>query len=236
MRDEGGQKDGNDLDWSAFLFRLCHDLRSALRSVRTEAELILRDRTGVQVPGLDERLGQIVQGTQKIDLLADGVASYSIALQIDPGSFQPVPLAVLIRTVLAKLDREIRADEAKVTYDRLPRVSGDPDRLMEVFEKLLRNALRHRGAEAPRIHITVQGQQNEWLFALRDNGPGLEPDSLEKIFEPFARVHGQRPAGIGLGLATCHKIVERHGGRMWAESPPGGGTAILFTLPAEGET
>jgi signal transduction histidine kinase len=221
------------LEVSEFLLHACHDLRTALRTIRAHTDLLLRDGLAAQVPGLEDRLGLIVDGARRIDLLTDGIASYSIALQIERGSFQPTPLDVLLRTALAKLDNEIRANEASVAHDKLPRVSGDPDRLIEVFEKLLANALCHRGPAPPAIQITAERQAHEWLFAVRDNGPGVEAAYLESIFQPFVRLHGRRQAGPGLGLATCRIIVERHGGRIWAESKAVSGAAILFTLPAD---
>ena len=220
---------------SDFLFHACHDLRTALRSIRTNTDLLLRDGEASQVSGLVERLSFIADGAQRIDLLADGIASYAIALGIQKGLFQPAPLDVLLRTVLAKLATDLRANGngASVACDKLPRVSGDPDRLMEVFENLLRNSLRYRGPAAPVIQITAERRAEEWLFAVRDNGPGVEAACVESIFQPFVRLHGRRHPGPGLGLAIGRVIVERHGGRMWAESEAGAGTAFLFTLPAD---
>jgi signal transduction histidine kinase len=218
---------------SEFLLHASHDLRTALRAVRVHTDLLLKGRQAAQVPGLEEGLGLIVDGAQRIDLLADGIASYAIALQIRKESFQPAPIDVLFRAVLAKLDKEIRANDARVTNDKLPRVTGDADRLMEVFENLLHNALRHRGPNPPQIRVTVERRADEWLLAVRDNGPGVEAAYLESIFQPFVRLHGRQRAGPGLGLAICRVIVERHGGRIWAESEAEAGAAFLFTLPAE---
>lgn len=221
------------LEVSEFLLHACHDLRTGLRAIRTNTDLLLRGHQAAQVPGLEERLGLIVDGAQKIDLLADGIASYSIALQIQTGLFHAAPMDVLLRTVLAKQDKELRANDATVTYGTLPRVSGDPDRLMEVFENLLRNAVRHRGPAPPLIQIAAEKRAEEWLFAVRDNGPGVETAYLESIFQPFVRLHGKGQTGPGLGLTICRVIVERHGGRIWAESDAGTGAAFLFTLPAD---
>ena len=218
---------------SEFLLRACHDMRTAVRAVRTHTDLLLRDSHAVQMPGIEERLDLVADGARKIDLLADGIASYSIALQIHKELFQATPMDVILRTVLAKLDKELRADQATVTYGTLPRVSGDPDRLMEVFENLLHNALRHRGPNPPLIHITAEKRAEEWLFAVRDNGPGVEARYLESLFQPFVRLQGTPRTGPGLGLSICRLIVERHGGRMWAESEAGAGTTFLFTLPAD---
>jgi signal transduction histidine kinase len=233
MQPETRDAQTDELDVGEFLLHASHDLRTALRAIRVHTDLLLKGHQAAQVPGLEERLGFIVDGAQKIDLLADGIASYSIALQIRKELFQPAPTDVLLRTVLAKLDKELRANDARVMNDKLPRVSGAPDRLMEVFENLLHNALRHRGPVSPQIQITVERRVEEWLFTVRDNGPGVEAPYLESIFRPFVRLHGNRRPGPGLGLAICRIILERHGGRIWAESTDGAGAAFRFTLPAD---
>jgi signal transduction histidine kinase len=222
-----------DVEVDDFLLHASHDLRTALRAIRVHTDLLLKGHQAAEVPGLEERLGFIVDGARKIDLLADGIASYAIALQIQKDLFQPAPLDALFRAVLAKLDKELQGNAASVTHDKLPRVSGAPDRLMEVFETLLQNALRHRGPDAPQIRIHVERRDAEWLFSVRDNGPGVQPAYLESIFRPFVRLQGNRKPGPGLGLAICRIILERHGGRIWAESTDSGGAAFLFTLPAE---
>jgi two-component system, chemotaxis family, sensor kinase Cph1 len=222
------------LDPVEFLMHVSHDLRTALRAIRVHADLLLKGHPAALAPDLEERLGYIVDGATKIDLLADGIASYSIAQQIRRESFQPAPMDVLFRAVLAKLDKELRANGASVANDKLPRVSGDPDRLMEVLENLIRNALRHRNAgPPPQIQLTVERLTEEWLFTVRDNGPGVPTAYLEKIFRPFVRLEINRVPGPGLGLATCRAILERHGGRIWAESSDGAGGVFRFTLPAD---
>jgi signal transduction histidine kinase len=218
-------------EFSQFLLRASHDLRTSARAVQVHSELLLRDAP----PASDfaESLRFVAGGARQIDLLVDGLAGYSVALQTDDSSFQVTPTAVLLRTVLARLEKELREAGAEVTYDPLPRVRGNPDRLMQVFENLLRNAVHHRGPAAPRIHITAEEQDGSWLFAVRDNGPGLEADCLEIIFRPFERLHGKERSGAGLGLAICRAIVERHGGAIWAESRVGSGSTFFFRLPAD---
>jgi signal transduction histidine kinase len=135
-----------------------------------------------------------------------------------------------------KLDKELRHCGGKVSYDDLPRVTGDPDRLMQVFENVIRNSLSHRGESTPQIHIEACLQEADWVFAVRDNGPGVEDAALERIFRPFERLKGGGPTGAGLGLTISRAIVERHGGRMWAESEPGTGATIFFTLPKDVDT
>src|SRR5436305_8580965 len=218
-----------ELDFHEFLMRACHDLRTPMRAVLANAELLLRCPEKREGPDFERILGCILEGARKSDSLVDALSSYSLALHTQPGTFQLVKTEVLLRAVLAKLAPDLRSSRAEVTYDELPRVPGDPDRLLQLFENLLRNAIQHRGPSAPRIHVSAKKQGDAWCFAITDNGPGVDPTYLERIFRPFERLNGS--SGVGLGLAICREIVVRHGGKIWAESQPGSGCTLLFTLP-----
>ena len=209
------------------LLRACHDLRAPLRAIRAHTELLVKTGDLAEPSGCDPRLAFIIEGAGRMNRLVDGLSSYAIALRISPESFVLSPLGVLLRTVLAKLDKERIDHRAEVTYGEMPAVPCDPDRIMELFEGLI----HHRSRIAPRIHITTEPQGEGWLFTVRDDGPGLEAADLDLIFQPFARLHSVDRTDPGLGLAICREIVERHGGRIWAESQAGGCT-FLFTLPA----
>ncbi len=222
----------SDPDLSRFLLRACHDLRSSLRAIRVHTELLQRE-AAAGVSELDQHLGFILDGTRRIDLLTEGLSSYSIALQIDEASFQPLRMGLAVRTALAKLDKELRNSGAEVTSGELPVVSGNLDRLAQVFEILLRNALSYRTERPLRVHIGAEKQDKEWLFSIRDNGSGIEAGYLERVFQPFERLQAGNPEGAaGMGLTIGRAIVERHGGRIRIESEPGVGSTFLFTLPA----
>jgi light-regulated signal transduction histidine kinase (bacteriophytochrome) len=220
-----------DSEWSDFVSRACHDLRGPLRAIRSHAELLIKQ--GAAPPGseLEGSLGFIVNGSIQAGVLIDGLTDYSLALQIDQATFRPVPKGVILRAVLARMAAYLRENHAEVSYEKLPVLPGDADRLMQLFEQLLDYSVRQRGADDPRVWIAAESRSDDWLFRVRNNGPGMEAEILEKIFKPFARFHGkERP---GPGLAICRTIVERHGGAMWAESAPGAGSTFCFTLPAE---
>jgi chemotaxis family two-component system sensor kinase Cph1 len=225
----------SDQDLSEFLLRACHDLRSSLRAISAHAEKLRKDGSAAQTASdFEQRLSFIQDGARKIDSLTEGLSAYSIALQIDEASFQPTSMGLMLRAAMARLDAELRAHGAEVTSGELPRVSGNPDRLVQIFETLFSNALRHGGPRPPRIHVTAEKQDEDWLFAVRDNGPGIDASHLERIFKPFERLRSTGQAA-GLGLAICRAIVTRHGGRLWAESTLGTGSVFLFTLPVVGQ-
>jgi signal transduction histidine kinase len=216
-----------------FLLHLSHDLRASLRAIRVNAEMLVRELKATETASCAQHLNVIVSDTARIESLANGLANYAIACQITQDSFVVISVETLVRKVVARLAQELRDNSGAVTYGALPRIRCEPDRIGNLFENLIRNALVHRHSAAPRVHIAAEGQGNGWLFSVRDNGPGIESGYLERVFEPFERLRGQQAAGPGLGLAICGEIVERHGGRIWAESEPGHGATFFFTLPGE---
>jgi signal transduction histidine kinase len=236
--DEGQGADPwtSDRHLSEFLLRACHDLKTPLRAIRTSAELLERNgdiakQIAQQESGVEQRIRFIADGARRIDLLADGLASYSIALQIEESSFQFIRMDAVLRTALTRLREELSKHCAEVTSDELPRIFGNPDRLAQIFEILIRNALQYGDQVSPRIHITAEKHVEAWLFAVRDNGPGIESAWLDRIFRPFERLHGKQNEGAGLGLAIGRAIMNRHGGKLWAESGPESGSTFFFTLP-----
>jgi chemotaxis family two-component system sensor kinase Cph1 len=217
------------VDSREFLLRACHDLRNPVRAIRAHAELMVK----TPAPGESrQHLDFILDGARAIELLAEGLAGYASALHVEPHSFQSVPMGVMLRNATSRLDKEIRERGASVTSTELPSVSGDAGLLLQVFEQLLRNAIRHSRRSPLQIHVAAQKEGPEWIFAIHDDGCGIEEAYLERIFKPFERLDGSKSGGVGLGLAICRVIVEGHRGRIWAESTPGTGSAFRFTLPA----
>jgi len=221
-------------DLSDFLLRACHDLRAPVRAIRAHSELVLRAGAGGDPAALQERLNFVVQGAKKIELLTEGISKYSIAMRITRAGFRPVSMAPVLRAALGRILKEVNMAEAEVTYDALPTVTGDGDRLTELFENLVLNAVRHAGVAKPRIHISAERRSGEWEMTVEDNGAGVDPGYLERVFKPFERLHAKESDGPGMGLTIGREIVERHGGRMWAESQPGKGGIFRFTIPTDG--
>jgi light-regulated signal transduction histidine kinase (bacteriophytochrome) len=123
---------------------------------------------------------------------------------------------------------------AEVTADGLPAVLADPTQLGQLFQNLVGNALKFRADRPPRVHVRARREGDAWVIAVTDNGIGIEPQYLRRIFGLGERLHSaSKYPGNGIGLATCEKIVQRHGGRIWADSPgPDGGSTFSFTMPA----
>ncbi|HTA59589.1 MAG TPA: ATP-binding protein, partial [Candidatus Baltobacteraceae bacterium] len=139
-----------------------------------------------------------------------------------------------LNTALTGLRATIVESGAEVTQEALPALTTDDGQLALVFQNLVGNAIKYRGAEVPRIHVSAtKNDGKEWIFSVRDNGLGIEPQYFERIFVLFQRLHGQTEfKGSGIGLAICKKILERLGGRIWVESQPTKGSTFYFALPA----
>ena len=120
-----------------------------------------------------------------------------------------------------------------VRASALPTVHSDPGQLVQLFQNLVANALKFRRGEPPRVTIDCVRADGAWRFSVEDNGIGIEPEYRERVFAIFQRLHGRDThPGTGIGLAICHRIVERHGGRIWIESADGPGVRFVFTFPA----
>jgi light-regulated signal transduction histidine kinase (bacteriophytochrome) len=121
-----------------------------------------------------------------------------------------------------------------VSHCSLPKVVADSTQLAQVFQNLIANGIKFHGEEAPKIHISADKKDKEWVFSVQDNGIGIDPQYSEKIFEVFKRLHKKEEyPGTGIGLSVCKKIVERHGGRICVESELGKGSTFYFTLPVK---
>jgi two-component system, chemotaxis family, sensor kinase Cph1 len=147
-------------------------------------------------------------------------------------NFSKVDANKVLQETLENLTSSIEETHAKITHDPLPEFTGDALQLQQLFQNLIGNALKFRDSKEPEIHIGVRREPKEWLFWVRDNGIGIEPQYKDRIFLIFQRLHDRHQySGTGIGLAICKKIVEWHGGRIWVESQLGQGSTFFFTIP-----
>ena len=144
-------------------------------------------------------------------------------------------LPASLNETLSMLKSRIEETDAVVTAQPMPMVRGDTAQMAHVFQNLLSNALKYRRNEVrPEIHISAEPDGDQWIVSVQDNGIGFDPQYAEHIFGLFKRLHKNEYPGTGLGLAICQRIVERYGGRMWAEGRPEKGATFYFSLPSAG--
>ncbi len=215
-----------------FAHVVAHDLAEPLRMVSSYCRLLerrYRDR-------LDEKAARFiayaVEGAERMQRMIEGLLELA-RVSSRGREFQPVDCQAVFLQACADLEAAIQATGARVTADSLPVVWGDETQLLRLLENLIGNALKFRRQEPAEVHVSAIQHGGEWIFAVRDNGLGIEPRDRERVFMIFERLHtrSQYP-GEGLGLAIAKRIVERHGGRIWVESEPGCGSVFYFTMPA----
>jgi signal transduction histidine kinase len=214
-------------EFDNFILTAAHDLREPLRTVTAYCELLSRRNSGSGDPESDQYRRHIGEGAARIQALVSGMVDCVTA-----SSDSRYLLKVDMNDVLREAAQQAGANIA-LTHDPLPSLHGDSEKLAKVFRHLLDNARKYCDRPDCQVHISVTQDGSDWLFNVTDNGPGIEPQYRERVFEPFKRLHGRQYPGCGLGLTFCRKAIESHGGRIWVEAAPNGGSAFRFTLPAE---
>jgi signal transduction histidine kinase len=217
-------------DLQQFAYVVSHDLQKPLRKVSRFCQLLEKHCASQLDDEAERLLGFIVDSASRMEGLIHHLLTYA---RVGRGGQRaaPVDLNVVFRQAL---DDCVSVPEARpeVVFGPLPTVEGDATQLGQLALNLLDNALKYRAERPPVVHVTAERQGGAWVIAVADNGIGISPEDLRKIFEVFERGHADPVyPGTGLGLAICKRIVENHGGRIWAESTPGQGTTFYFTLP-----
>ena len=216
---------------------ISHDLQEPLHTISSFVQLLARRYENK----LDEKgktfIQYILDGTSHMQKLLLDLLSYS---RVGGGKIETKSLQLekVLKEVKRNLDKKIKENRAEITSRGLPEVYGDEMQLFTLLQNLISNSLKYRGDESPRITISAQNDsENECIVCLRDNGIGFDPKHAKHIFQIFQRLHLRSEyEGTGIGLAICKKIVERHGGHIWAESKPGQGATFCFTLPVHKQT
>lgn len=212
-----------------------HDLQEPLRAVQGFANLLAESAKGKLDNDCNEFIEYILDGTQRMQQLIQSVLLHS-SIKNEEAEVISTSCDSVIEEVLANLDASIKETGAYLEVDYLPEVAVDRWQLIQLFQNLISNAIKYRGVEAPKIHISAEQTVNDWVFSIRDNGIGIDAKYSDQIFDMFARLHGKtKYSGTGMGLAICKKIVTSHGGKIWVESEVGNGSIFLFTLPAVGK-
>jgi two-component system, chemotaxis family, CheB/CheR fusion protein len=214
-----------------FAYALTHDLQEPLRMVVSFTELLGLEYAGKLGDEADTFISYSVEGALRIEALLKALLSYWEVTEREQDSFDSVDCGAVLAKALLNLQVAIAQSGALVTSDPLPTLVAEEVMLMQLFQNLISNSIKYRGEETPRIHVSAEREGKGWLFAVRDNGIGIDAQDASRVFGMFKRLHGSEIPGTGIGLALCKKVVERQGGRIWVESEAGEGATFKFTLP-----
>jgi len=222
----------SNADLEQFAYVASHDLQEPLRMVTGYVALLAKRYQGKLDQDADEFIGFATDGAKRMQGLIQDLLTYSRA-GTRGKELAPTDCQSIVAETLRALQPAIGESAATVTHDPLPTVMGDASQLGQLFQNLIGNAIKYRDSKPPVVHLSCKQEGGSWLFSVRDNGIGIDPQFAEKIFVIFQRLHTREEyKGSGIGLAVCKKIVERHGGKIWVESELGKGATFYFTLPA----
>jgi len=223
-------------DLHQFAYVASHDLQEPLRNVTICLQMLQNKYKGNLDADADLYIQYAVEAATRMKALILNLLAFS---RVGTKGKPPLPTdceQLLDRTV-ENLRSVISETGAIITHDPLPAISADDTQLLQVFQNFIQNAIKFHRDEQPRVHVSAVKDKNEWVFSVKDNGIGIELQHLDRIFKIFQRLNKTaEPEGTGMGLAIVKKIVERHRGRVWAESEPGKGSTFYFTIPETGDT
>ena len=214
-----------------FAYIASHDLQEPLRKIKNYIDLLYSRYESL----FDERASKYIDivsdGANRMQELINNILSLS-RITSRGNEFREVDSSKLVSEVVETLEMALKDRKAEVIQQNLPEVFGDNGQLRQVFQNLISNSIKFRGDTDPIVEVSAEEQADSWIFQIKDNGIGFDNEQAEKIFEVFYRLHSKDEySGTGIGLAICKKIIERHGGEIWAESNPGEGATFYFTLP-----
>lgn len=215
-----------------FAYVASHDLREPLRTIAGFVQLLQQRYRGRLDPEADKYIGHVMQGVSRMQSLISDLLEFSRAGKRQ-APLEAIEAAPILEQAIENLAGVIKESRAEIRHGPMPRVPADPVQLSQVFQNLIANAIKFRGDQPPVVEVGAELKGEEWVFFVRDNGIGIDPQDHGRIFEVFKRLHArERYPGTGVGLAICKKVIEGHGGRIWVESEAGRGSTFYFTLPA----
>ncbi|MGE5492978.1 MAG: ATP-binding protein [Actinomycetota bacterium] len=224
----------SNMELQRFAHAAAHDLQTPLRSIVGFSQLLQQELKSCVDERADEWLGIVIDNTRRLQILIQELLDYS-RLDAQARPFEPVDLGDILGQVTATLAPVIGDIGAEVVGTPLPTVMADRGQMVLLLQNLVENGLKYNQSRPPRVTVSAEGWDGEWVIAVADNGIGIDPKYHERIFEIFRRLHShQQIPGTGIGLAICQRIVERHGGRLWVDSRPGEGSVFRFSLPDGG--
>lgn len=232
IADRARDLERSNQDLERFAYSASHDLQEPLRVVKGYLELMQRHILDHPDPKCNEFVGLAMDGTVRMQRLISDLLQYSrVGTRGAPMVLFPLEDALV--EAIKNLRVAVNESGAEITHESLPTLLADRGQIVQVFQNLLANAIKFHGAEKPRIQVAARAKDKLWEIAIRDNGIGIDPRFIPRLFNIFQRLHGEEYPGTGIGLALCRRIIERHGGSIWVDSAPGQGSTFRFTLPRE---
>ena len=214
-----------------FAYVTSHDLREPLRMITSFLQLLERRYKDQLDKDANEFIDFAVNGAKRLDAMTNALLQYS-KISSEKREVIPVDFEDVLKHALTNLKIQIEENNAIITHDPLPTIMGNEKLKVQLFQNIIANAIKYRGHETPKIHISSSKEKNQYLFSIKDNGIGISNKHLEKIFTIFQRLHtNEEYEGTGIGLAIAQKIVHQQGGQIWAESELEKGTTFYFTIP-----
>lgn len=218
-----------------FAYVASHDLQEPLRTITSFTQLLAARYRGKLDEDADEFIEYIVSSSRRMTELINGLLAL-VRVRKTSKAASPIPLEKLLGDAEVGLQAAIRESGATIEASPLPTLVVDGLQITQLFQNLIGNAIKYKGQRAPVIGISASRTSSDWVFAVADNGQGFDPRYSERIFGLFQRLQGRDVEGTGMGLTISRRIVERHGGKIWAESKLGAGSTFYFSLPATLET
>lgn len=211
-----------------FSHALAHDLKEPTHTIVCFTELLMKHET------LSERgsgyAGHVLRAGERMQRLINAVFDYTLLNANEQKYVESCDMGVVLEEAKENLGQLIRSESPVITADVLPQLLAHRTQLLQLLQNLLSNAIHH-GGKGVAIHVGAEEKPDHWKFFVCDNGPGIAPQYLSKIFDPFKRMASDpKRRGLGMGLAISQRIVELHGGKIWCESTPGISTTFFFTL------
>lgn len=234
LAERSAELERSNAELEQFAYVASHDLQEPLRMVYSFCELLKEQYGDKFDKDGQEFIEFAVDGARRMRQMIDDLLDYS-RVQTSEMQLEPISAQRALDSALFYLSSAIKDCDAEVRHDALPSVLGNETQIARVFQNIIGNALKFRGPTQPIIEITCHAEGANQVFAIADNGIGFRQNENERIFGVFQRLHRREEyPGTGIGLAVCKRIVDRHGGDIWAEAGAGEGTVFKFTLPSAG--
>lgn len=236
LREKSLELERSNQDLERFAYVASHDLQEPLRMVASYTQLLAKKYQDKLDKSGQEYIEFAVDGARRMQQMIESLLKYSL-VQKQMQHHEDVVFGDIVEAVLANLKMAIEAKKTQITIDPLPTLQADKAQMIHLVQNLISNALKFVKKDSVMIHLSAKEDKESWIFSVSDDGIGIDAQYLEKIFVLFTRLHSRSQyAGAGIGLATCKRIVEQHGGRMWVESVLGKGSTFYFALPKAMQT